>query len=103
VRCEGRRETAGDRNQRGDIEQEIERIGAVVFVKINITIVNTGGKAHGIKFKVRSQITVDIKFNARLTLLYNGIGGTREVPLPRSWCSCRWWFYRGRRRLAARR
>jgi hypothetical protein len=121
----------------GDIEQEIERVGAVVFVNINITIVNTGGKAHGvflvlsraefaelfdladisflenagfvselgsdrvvigigqnnnignngkvklkIKFKVRSQNTVDIKFNARFTLLYNGTGGTREVPLP---------------------
>jgi hypothetical protein len=32
----------------GDIEQEIERAGAVVFVNISITIINTGGKAHGV-------------------------------------------------------
>jgi hypothetical protein len=120
-----------------DIEQEIERIDAGIFVNISITVVNTGGDARGvflvlsraefaelfdladitflehvgfvnelgpdrvviglgrnnkiahdekvklkIKFKVRSQITVDIKFNARFSLIYGGTGGAREVLLP---------------------
>jgi hypothetical protein len=62
----------------GDIEQEIEDIGGVIFVSIKIKIVNTGGKAKGC-FLVLDLDDLDELFDLADISFLEGIGFVSQI------------------------
>jgi hypothetical protein len=62
----------------GDIEQEFENIGGVVFVSIKIKIVNTGGKAKGC-FLVLDLDDLDELFDLADVSFLEGIGFVSQI------------------------
>jgi hypothetical protein len=62
----------------GDIEQELENIGGVIFVSIKIKIVNTGGKAKGC-FLVLDLDELDELFDLADISFLEGIGFVSQI------------------------